>query len=60
MLMIINMIRNYNTARLEIDIFNKHIISVLIDDTKEMRQCIRVSTPDFFPLDGKMAITDGY
>ncbi len=48
-------------AKLEIDIINKDIISVLIDDTIEMiDQCIRVSTPDFIPLDGKMAITDAY
>ena len=48
-------------AKIEIDIINKDIISLLIDETIQMRdQCIRVSTPDFFPLDGKMAITDGY
>ena len=48
-------------AKIEIDIINKDIISVLIDDTIEIRdQCIRVPTPDFFPLNGKMAITDGY
>lgn len=48
-------------SELEIDIINKDVISVLIDDTIVMRdQCIRVSTPDFFHLDGKMAITDGY
>jgi hypothetical protein len=48
-------------AKLEIDIINKDVISVLIDDTIEMRDnCIRVSTPNFFSLDGKMAITDGY
>jgi hypothetical protein len=48
-------------AKLEIDIINKDIISVIIDGTIQMRhQCIRISTPDFFPLDGKMAITDGY
>jgi hypothetical protein len=47
-------------AKLEIDIIDRDIISLLIDDTIEMRdQCIRVSTPDFFSLDGKMAITDG-
>jgi hypothetical protein len=48
-------------AKLEIDIINKDIISVLIDDKVEMRDnCLRVSTPNFFSLDGKMAITDGY
>jgi hypothetical protein len=48
-------------AKLEIDIINKDAISVLIDDTIQMRaHCIRVSTPNFFSLDGKMAITDGY
>jgi hypothetical protein len=48
-------------AKLEIDIIDKNIISVLMDDTIEMRdQCKSVSTTDFFPLDGKMAITDGY
>jgi hypothetical protein len=41
-------------AKLEIDIINKDIISVLIDDTIEMRdKCIRVSTPDFFPFGWK-------
>jgi len=39
-------------AKLEIDIINKDIISLLIDGTIEMcDHCIRVSTPDFFPLD---------
>ena len=39
-------------AKIEIDIINKDIISLLIDETIQMRdQCIRVSTPDFFPLD---------
>ena len=48
-------------AKLEIDIINKDIISVLIDYSIDMRgKCIRLSTPDFFPLDGKMGITDGY
>ena len=48
-------------ARLKIDVTNKDIISVIIDGTIQMRhQCRRISTPDFFPLDGKMAITDGY
>jgi hypothetical protein len=48
-------------AKIETDIINKDIISLLIDETIQMRdQCKRVSTPDFFPLDGKMAITDGY
>ena len=48
-------------ARLKIDVINKDMISVIIDGTIQMRhQCIRISTPDFFPLDEKMAITDGY
>jgi hypothetical protein len=48
-------------AKLEIDIINKDIISVNIDNSIEMRDhCIRVSPPEFFNLDGKMAITDGY
>jgi len=33
-------------ARLKIDVINMGIISVLIDDTIQMRhQCIRISTP---------------
>ncbi|MDW0119535.1 MAG: hypothetical protein QOK88_00080 [Nitrososphaeraceae archaeon] len=48
-------------AKLEIDIINRDAISVLVDDKLEMRDnCIRASTPNFFSLDGKMAITDGY